>query len=511
MENAWTLPPKEDDIELPPSRIANSTYEALRNLIGPQNVKMDPHTRLCHSLGRSTPDLIQARFKIRREAPDAVIFAESIESIAKILKYCEAENIALIPFGGGSSVLGGVSPQKKETHQAVITLNLQKMDRVLEINAVSHTAQIQAGILGPDLEKALNQKNFTLGHFPQSFEFSTVGGWIATRGSGQNSIFYGNISDLVLALKVVTPAGILETKKIPASSTGPDAKNLLIGSEGAFGVIVEATLKITPRPVFRTFETFLVKDFKMGVKVVREIEQDHLRPSLIRLSDAHETQFFLTMNRSKGWKAYLKQRLLKMGLKKKKIALDQACFLLVEAQGSHEELTSFKKKIRFFRSQSLSLGGEPGWKWHATRFELPYLRDELLGRGILVDTFETAILWENVESLYHAVIHETKKVLTPKGLVLCHVSHVYATGACLYFTFLDKASSQPLDQWRVIKEHVTQTILSAGGTLSHHHGVGRDHLKFLIQEHGPWFVEELKVMKHRLDPKHILNPGKLVE
>ncbi|MBI2608974.1 MAG: FAD-binding oxidoreductase [Deltaproteobacteria bacterium] len=502
--------PQEEKIELPTSRLSTTDFEDLKNISS--SATEDHKTRLCHSLGKSYIDLIEARKLKRFYAPDAVVFPTSVEEIVHVLQFCKTRKISLVPFGGGSSVLGGVSPEKKEDHQAVITLNLQKMKQIFEINPLSNTVHTQTGILGPALEKELNQKGFTLGHFPQSFEFSSVGGWIATRSAGQNSTFYGKIEDMVVALKILTPQGLIQTKTVPASSCGPSFKDFFIGSEGCFGIIVEATLKIHPLPQHKTYQSFLFPDFLQGIRALSHIKKLNLSPSLVRLSDAKETEFLFKMESlKKDFFHLFQKKFFSFLLKKKKINLGRASLLLIGLEGSHKEIRYLKKQLKMLAKNTLSLGSRPGWKWHKSRFELPYLRDALIDQGVMIETFETATEWHNIENLYRKVYDTTHTILGPKALVFCHISHIYLTGASLYFTFLTQAKNDPILQWHQVKERVTKTLLQEGGTLSHHHGIGRDHKKFLIEEHGPLFVETLKEVKHFLDPQHILNPGKLIE
>ena len=456
-------PPHEKDIKLPESQLFQNEIKNLQALVGMENIFYDHATRLSHCLGKSTPDLIHARYKKREEAPDAVLFPKTESEVLNILRFCGEQKISVVPFGGGSSVLGGVSPSRYTHHHAVITLNLQKMNRVLNVDSSSHVACVQPGILGPQLEEELNRHHFTFGHFPQSFEFSTLGGWIATRGSGQNSSYYGNISDLVVSVKIATPQGIIQTRTTPDSSTGPSLRQLFIGSEGIFGVIVEAVIKIRPQTSSASYGTYLLPHFESGVTAIQKIKKE------------------------------------------------ESCFLLVGFSGSKKEVSYQKKRIRKMMKGSLSLGSKPGFTWHKSRFELPYLRDELLDYGILVDTFETATLWHNLIPLYNKIQKEAYRILSPKSLLLCHISHTYDTGASLYFTFLTPFKENPLTQWRDIKKAVTRVILDNGGTLSHHHGIGKDHRDFLVDEHGGEFLNILKNIKQTLDPSGIMNPGKLIQ
>ena len=505
--------PKEDEIELPAGRLTSEDLQSLGAIVGEKNIYHDHATRLYHSLGKSTVDLIQAKALKRLEAPDCVLFPKTEAEILKILQFCasscESSKISVVPFGGGSSVLGGVHPRKNENHRALLTLNLQCLNQVLEMNPRTHTARIQAGILGPDLEKKLNEKKYTLGHFPQSFEFSTLGGWIATRGSGQFSTFYGNISDQVVSVRMVTSQGIVETRKVPASSTGPSFKEMLVGSEGIFGVITEAVMQIHPLPQKTQYQSYLFPSFEAGIEALRQIKENDLDPLIARLSDPLETHLFLKMKKSET--SFFQKKIFSLLLKFKKIEPSKMCYLLVGFQGTSESVRAQMRSVQKICPKALCLGQKPAQNWFHSRFQLPYLRDALLDSKILTDTFETATSWDTVFSLYQHVLVETQKKIGSNGMVFCHVSHIYLTGACLYFTFLTKFKEDPLKQMKEIKHHVTETILKQGGTLSHHHGIGIDHRDFLKEEHGPEFVKVLKNMKQSLDPESILNPQKVIQ
>ena len=504
-------PPHEKDIKLPESQLFQNEIKNLQALVGMENIFYDHATRLSHCLGKSTPDLIHARYKKREEAPDAVLFPKTESEVLNILRFCGEQKISVVPFGGGSSVLGGVSPSRYTHHHAVITLNLQKMNRVLNVDSSSHVACVQPGILGPQLEEELNRHHFTFGHFPQSFEFSTLGGWIATRGSGQNSSYYGNISDLVVSVKIATPQGIIQTRTTPDSSTGPSLRQLFIGSEGIFGVIVEAVIKIRPQTSSASYGTYLLPHFESGVTAIQKIKEENFNPLIVRLSDVSETQISFKMGSTQGGLKTILSYFVKLWMKFKKIKKEESCFLLVGFTGSKKDINHQKKRIRKMMKGSLSLGSKPGFTWHKSRFELPYLRDELLDYGILVDTFETATLWHNLIPLYNKIQKEAYRILSPKSLLLCHISHTYDTGASLYFTFLTSFIENPLTQWRDIKKAVTRVILDNGGTLSHHHGIGKDHRDFLVDEHGGEFLNILKNIKQTLDPSGIMNPRKLIQ
>ncbi|MBI2027428.1 MAG: FAD-binding oxidoreductase [Deltaproteobacteria bacterium] len=517
---------KIEEIELPGIRLSNQDITHFKEIVGEKNFCTDKKTRLCHSFGKSYVDLIQARDKKIRFSPDAVIFPEDERHVHEIIAYAHFQNICVTPFGGGTSVLGGVNPQGTEPYQPVLTLSLRHLDKILKIDAASRMADVQVGILGPDLEKQLNSHGFTLGHFPQSFEFSTLGGWIATRSAGHSSNHYGRIEDLVLSLKVATPQGILETKPHPASSCGPNWNEVYLGSEGSFGVITQASLSLSEIPECKEYLSFLLPSYQEGLNVLRAIKKNYLSPSIVRLSDPHETQFMIALSDdqpcSKSSRAFLKNAwrsfprtfpkniYLSFGQKLKKISQQQASLLILCLEGSINEVSTLKSKIKTLCKKGLSLGKSVGIKWEKNYFLSPYLRDELIHRGVLLDTLETVTSWTYFEKLYLETHKALKNSLGQDAIVLCHISHIYPTGASLYFTFLAQAHDNPITQWIRMKNDVTQVIMNNHGALSHHHGVGQDHKKWIYDEKGPLVMDQMKALKKFIDPKNILNPNKLL-
>jgi alkyldihydroxyacetonephosphate synthase len=457
----------------------------------------DPETRLRHAAGRSYPDLVRLRSGRLAHAPDAVIFPQNIDEIAAALQRADC---AIVPFGGGTSVVGGVAPLGGR-YSGVATMNLTTLDRVLDIDRESRLARVQCGMYGPALESALAREGFTLGHFPQSFEYSTVGGWIATRSAGQASMRYGRIEDMVAALRVVTPVGEIVTRAAPASASGPDVRELLIGSEGTLGVIVEATLRIHPLPEERAFRSYLFRSFESGVAAVRALAQSDRPPAIVRLSDVPETEMVMKLA---GANRGLGARMLRM------LGRDGGAHLLLGFEASPRSLTGEVEDARESASahDGFSIGSGPGERWNKDRFRLPYLRDTLLDYSLCVETIETATTWSNLLRLYHAA---GAALLSLPGIVLCHLSHAYRDGASLYFTIVtDAPPGEEEKRWTALKTRATDAILDHGGTLSHHHGVGTDHLPWMEREKGAVAMQAMRALKHTLDPRDILNPGKLL-
>lgn len=468
---------------IPPS------LEPSRPVVLPGRLATDDATRLHYARGRSYPDLLQLRSGRTLDCVDAVAFPESTDDISAILAQ---KSVAVIPFGGGTSVVGGVSP-RRGGHDAVVALDMSGLNRIISIDATDLTVTVQAGVFGPALESALCTRGLTLGHFPQSFEYSTVGGWIATRSAGQESTRYGRIEDLVAGLTVVTPAGRITTGRAPASASGPETRELLVGSEGVFGVITEATLRVHAVPSARRYQSYLFPSFAAGLEACRAIVQSGIHPAVLRLSDETETQLSLDLHST----SLAVQRVLSFTGRR------PGAHLLLAFDGPPHEAKTAGRTAR--RLQGLPLGSSPGRHWSRERFMHPYLRDALMDMGYMIDTFETAASWSRLPQLYNAL------KTTPSGIVACHVSHGYRDGASLYFTTIDAArTGQEEGQWRAFKSAVSEAIVIHGGTISHHHSIGTDHRPWLPRERGQLAVDVLKGIKRQLDPFGIMNPEKLI-
>ncbi len=450
--------------------------------------------RLAHAAGRSYLDLVKLRSGALDRAPDAVLFPASAEAVAEILAKADC---AVVPFGGGTSVVGGVAPTRGD-HPGVATMDLTSMSRVLDVDRESMLARVECGIFGPALERELGAAGLTLGHFPQSFEFSTLGGWIAARSAGQASTRYGRIEDMVAGVRVVTPAGEIATRVVPATATGPDVRQMLVGSEGTLGVIVDATLRVHELPAARAFRSYLFRSFEAGVAAVRRMVAAEVFPAIVRLSDMDETELAMKLagaDRGFGYKVL------------KFLGRERGAHLMLGFEGTRanvaHEIDGAHEIAR--RGEGFGLGAGPGEKWSKDRFRHPYLRDALMDYGVCVETLETATTWSNLLRLYGAV----KAALS--GLVLCHVSHVYPDGASLYFTVMaDAPRGEEEARWTAMKKAACEAIVANGGTLSHHHGVGADHRPWMEREKGVVAMEAMRALKKSLDPRGILNPGKLL-
>jgi len=506
-----------EEIALAPSRLSAAERQCFVSLLGAERVRDDRFERAFHARGKSYHDLLRIRAGDLSVAPDAVLYPSGADEVMRVLAFASENGIAIVPYGGGTSVVGGVSAAA-DRFKSVVSLDLSGMERVHAIDTIAGTATVQAGIYGFALEKTLQAKSLTLGHYPQSFEFSTLGGWIAHRGAGQQSNRYGGPADWLLSAKLATPKGLLATEDFPASAAGPRLTDLVIGSEGAFGIITDAHIRARPLPQISEHRGFLFRDFSSGITAVRQAMREEIPAAMLRLSDAEETRFFRAYS-GIGKKSSLTGRLAKAWLGARGVDA-RACVLIAAFEGSAANVSRAGRRFRSIAGKlgALSLGTGPGENWCKTRFHAPYLRDPLMDRGVGIDTLETAASWTKLPALYAAVvkvlrttIRETVPHPSARGIVLCHISHSYADGASLYFTVIfPRALHDEIGQWQKIKAAASDAIVAHGGTISHHHGVGEDHLPWMTAEKSPLGIELLRAIKRTLDPNGILNPGKLL-
>jgi alkyldihydroxyacetonephosphate synthase len=497
-----------------PSHVTDSLAAELAAIVGAEHVKRDPYQRIFHSAGRSFRDVVALRIGPLTSVTDAVVYPRDAGEVERILALASERDLGVVPFGGGSSVVGGVEPRRGRDHVAVVTLDTTRMTDVLSLDETSLTATIQAGVYGPALEEELGARGYTIGHAPQSFEFSTLGGWIAARGAGQQSNGYGVAASLLAGATVATPSGLLRTGVFPNSSTGPDLKQVIAGSEGAFGVITDATMRVRPLPERRDYRGYLFRSWDSGVEAVRDIVQQGVPIATLRLSDSDETYFFGTFS-SLGKTRSGARRVADRVLSQRGYGRGGA-FLLVGIEGAIAKVVGAvaRSTTLCVGHGAIPIGTGAGKRWYKNRFEMPYLRDPLLDRGVAVDTLETATTWSNLARLYGAVREALLGALdgmNRKGLVLAHVSHAYPSGASLYFTFvypLDRGD--PLGQWIRLKRAASDAISENAGTISHHHGVGTDHMEWLVSEKGELGMRLVRAIKSSVDPRGVMNPGKLV-
>jgi alkyldihydroxyacetonephosphate synthase len=461
--------------------------------------------RLRRAAGRSYPDLVRLRTGQLDSAPDAVLRPANGAAVEAVLSACAAEDVAVVPYGGGTSVVGGVDALRGD-HSCVVSVDLSRL-RDVAFDRTSLTATLGPGLTGPQAEAALGELGVTLGHFPQSFEQATIGGFAATRSAGQASSGYGRFDEMVTAVEFCAPVGRLRTLQIPHTAAGPSLRELVLGSEGAFGVITEVGCRVRPAPELRHYEGWMAADFEQGREIVRDLAQAHEAPDVLRLSDREETRVSFELAGTEG----LQRKALDayLGLRRRRGGCLMICGWEGEREGVHRRRSLAHARLR--RGGAVALGASAGRSWARSRYAGPYLRDELMNIGVMVETLETAHTWSRLDELYRAVGGALRGALGERSIVMCHVSHAYADGASLYFTFMTRARrGEELDQWRAAKSAACEAIVGAEGTITHHHAVGRDHAPYMPAEVGELGLDALWTVKERLDPAGIMNPGKLL-
>jgi alkyldihydroxyacetonephosphate synthase len=463
----------------------------LRTIVGAEHVLTDRESRLHRTRGKSTPDLLRMRRGDGTDSPDAVVRPADHEQVAAVIGWCVEHRVALVPFGGGTSVVGGLVARRKG-YAGVVSLDLGRLDRLLTVDVDSMTATLEPGVRGPRAEALLAEHGLTLGHFPQSFEYASIGGFAVTRSSGQSSSGYGRFDSLVVGLRVATPRGELVLGSSPANAAGPDLREVVMGSEGAFGVVTAVTVRVRRMPEVRVHETWRFDSFHDGVAAMRTLAQAQLQPTVLRLSDEAETAVNLARPAEVGGES------------------GGGCLMVTGYEGTAEAVAARRGACTAVLP---GLGGTPLGEdegWATGRFHGPYLRDSLLDAGVLVETLETATFWSRLDHVYAEVKEALTSALGESTLVLCHVSHVYETGASLYFTVATKQSDDPVEQWLAAKAAASDAMVDNGASITHHHAVGQDHKPWLAREIGPVGVRMLRALKEELDPAGVLNPGVLI-
>ncbi len=486
----------QDEVRLPEVGLTGDQQAALAAIVGEDHVHTDAEWRIARTRGKSTPDLLRMREGDGTDAPDVVVRPSSHDEVAAVVSWCAEHNVALVPFGGGTSVVGGLAA-RRDGFDGVVSLDLRRMTRLVEVDEKSGMATLEAGLLGPEAEELLAEHGLMIGHYPQSFRYASIGGFAATRSSGQSSAGYGRFDSMVMKLRMATPQGDVVAGSSPANAAGPDLRELIMGSEGAFGVITEVTLKVKPIPQVKVYEGWRWPSFAEGADAMRRLAQGKVLPTVLRLSDEAETSVNLARPDAVGGES------------------TGGCLMITGYEGTPAQV----ERARAASTELLTelggenLGEEVGRSWAEGRFDGPYLRDALLDVGVLVETFETVAFWSRLDEVYAAVKSAVEGALAEQGtppLVLCHISHVYETGASLYFTVAAKELEDGLGQWAKAKAAASQAMIDSGASITHHHAIGQDHKEWYAQEIGPVGVEVLRAVKQALDPAGVLNPGVLI-
>jgi alkyldihydroxyacetonephosphate synthase len=517
VETETSRPVAFGDLRIPEPSVDPSLQAALERAVGSERVSTDPLDRVVHARGKCLRDLVRHRRGDLGRLPEVVVRPVDEDEAAAVLQAAVDADAVLIPFGGGTNISGSLEAPESET-RTVISVDMSSMDRVLEIDEESRLARVQAGVLGPRLEEQLNARGWTLGHFPDSFTHSTLGGWIATRSSGMQSDKYGDVSDLTRAVRVVTPSGILATRPVPHTSTGPSVREMVLGSEGRLGIITEATVHVHRVPERRTILGYLFPSWAEALAAMREIAASEASPSVTRVSDANETLFSFATRKDPSLLDRLKSKALQTYLERRRdFDLEAMCLSFIGYEGTKDHVATQRKLVGKIVSRhgGLCVGSGPGELYDQKKFDTPYIRDYLLDRGAPGDVSETSAPWSALLPLYENVTgaaHRAFDELGVRGYLMCHLSHSYHAGACLYFTFAFKPSGDRdvLEEYDVVKVAIQQTFVDSGATLSHHHAVGTEHAQWLEEDISEPGVAMLKALFDGVDPGGNLNPGKIV-
>lgn len=512
-----TAPVRFDQLKIPDATLPATLRAELEQVVGESFVSTDTLDRLVHSRGKSLRDLIHQRHGDLARLPDVIVRPADEDAVSATVQAALSADAVLIPFGGGSSISGSLQAPDGEL-RPVISVDLERLDQVLEIDGNSRLARVQAGVLGPRLEAQLAARGYTFGHFPDSFPHSTLGGWIATRSSGMQSDRYGDIADMVKGLHVVTPAGMLVTRPVPAASNGPSVRQMVLGSEGRLGIITEATVQVRRIPQRRTILGYLFPTWADGLAAMQDLAAGEYSVSVTRVSDANETQFSFAMRINPTLLDKLQSAALKTYLRRQRgFDPDRMCLSFIGYEGSERHVAGQRHAVGRLvkRHGAVCIGSGPGVLYDQKKFDIPYIRDFLLDRGAPGDVSETATTWSNLMPLYDAVIAAANQAfaqLRVQGYVMCHLSHSYHAGACLYFTFAFGATSDDamLTEYALVKSAIQQAFVDNGATLSHHHAVGTEHAQWLLQDISAPGVAMLDALFDGFDPGRHLNPGKIV-
>lgn len=508
-KHEWKL----ESIELPEATVDERFVAQLRSFLDPTRLADSPKERVIHAYGKGFRDLFRLRHGLAGGAPDLVVYPESERDVCLTLRAAAEREVAVIPFGGGSNISGCL--ERMERGRMSVSLDMRRMRRILQVDQRSFTARIEAGVFGPDLEAQLGAHGMTLGHFPDSFLHSTLGGWIATRSAGMQSDKYGKIEDMVIALRMVTPEGALANRIVPKSSNGIDVNHLCIGSEGTFGVITEATMRVHPRPERRVVPGFLFPEFEAGVEAMHECVRQECMPAMVRLNDRDKTALSMAFRPPASRFSKLASGLFKSYLRARRFSLPQACLMLTAFEGSEAAVARQLRQVEsiYRRCGAISLGASAGKSFEATKYDFPHIRDFLLDRNVTTDVSETCTVWSNILPLYQDTMSTLKAAIQESGVrpwVGCHISHTYQSGASVYFTFgFRQEPGVEMDQYLRAKRAVQQSFIDHGATLSHHHAVGTEHLPWLADEISLLGLQAVAAIKRSLDPANIMNPGRL--
>jgi len=512
-EDSCTPPVPLEAVQLPEANVNPRFLAQLSAALHSGQIYDTRHERVVHAYGKGFRDLFRTRRGSAEGAPDLVVYPENENDVLVTLRAAAHHDVIVIPFGGGSNISGCV--ERMETDRMAVSLDMRRMRRVLAVDAESFTARVEAGVFGPDLEEQLSAHGVTLGHFPDSFLHSTLGGWIATRSAGMQSDKYGKIEDMVLALRMVTPEGVLATRAVPKSSNGIDVNHVCIGSEGTLGVITEATMRVHPRPESRVVPAYLFPEFESGLEAMRECVRTECTPSMARLNDPDKTALSVAFKPPSSRLSQAVSRIMKRYLRARGFDLPRACLMLTAFEGPKAKVASQLREVNaiYRRFDAVSLGAGSGKSFEATKYDFPHIRDYLLERDVTSDVSETSTVWSNIMPLYQATMAAIRAAISESDVppwTGCHISHSYRSGASVYLTFgFKQQRGREMEQYLRVKYTAQQLFMDHGATLSHHHAVGTEHLPWLAADISPLGVKAVAALKQGLDPGNIMNPGRL--
>ncbi len=504
-----------DTYDVPASRLTDEVRDQLVGFVGDENVATDDDSRVVHGFGKGVRDLIRVRRGKFGRLPDVVVYPGSEDEVMKIVDAVVAADGVLIPYGGGSNIVAALEALPDE-QRLVVSVDMGRMNKVLEIDEESGLALIQAGVLGPDMEEQLNAAGWTLGHFPDSFIWSTLGGWIATRSTGAQSDKYGDIADITRGLHAVLPGQVVKLRPLPSTSSGPSVREMILGSEGRLGIITQAWVNVHRLASVREIQAYFFPTYHAGLECAEEIITAGVRPMLLRVSDAGETAFSMANGKKSTPLGHLMTQAMQKIMTTKGWDLDEICISFMGYEGSKEHVRHTKHVIgKIIKAHGgMSVGKGPGTLYDQKKYDIPYIRDFLLDRGIPADVSETATPWSKAKEVHDETVKRVYEALEKtghQGFVMCHLSHSYHSGACQYFTFaVADDSEQNLVSYDTVKRAVQQSFMDHGGTVSHHHGVGEEHSPWMEQDISPAGVFIQRKLFEGVDPDRHLNPGKIV-
>ena len=501
--------------DIPTTQLSADLRAALVDAIGEEYVVEDDEYRVIHAFGRGVRDLVRVRRGQFGRLPDAVVYPGSEDDVVGIVNAAVAHDAVVIPYGGGSNIVGALEAVPTETRQ-VLSIDMGRMNKVLEVDEASGLARIQAGVLGPDMEVQLNAKGWTMGHFPDSFVWSTLGGWIATRSTGMQSDKYGDIADITRGLRMVMDGQVLVLRPLPSYSSGPSVREMVLGSEGRLGIITEAWVNVHRLPPVREIQAYFFPTYDAGLQAMQWITESDAAPSITRVMDANETQFSMANGKKSNRVSHLMTRAIQEVMTRKGWDLNQIALGFVGYEGTAVHVRYEKSLVGkvVSRAGGMSVGKGPGVLYDQKKYDIPYIRDFLLDRGIPADVSETATPWALLKQIHDTTVAAAQAAMEKagvQGFIMCHLSHSYHSGACQYFTFaINDSSEHNMESYDLVKRAIQQSFMDNGGTISHHHGVGEEHSPWLDQDISPAGVFIQRKLFDGVDPDRRFNPGKII-